>query len=185
MLHFPAYAWNVRKRLLLADATFKSYDQSFSRPIVCVDSISEISFYISLFPTEKNTVRGQQKYAHVFETYLAIAITYAFSESRFGIYAKSCIYTEIFGVMMCFWCEICSKAWFWSKSCFCCSRTVESVPDQTDPGFGFAMVESTPHYLESCFFLIFEMHYVRHSLWIWNVLGCYFYSKQFSYVYRP
>ena len=26
------------------------------------------------------------------------------------------------------------------------------------------MVESTPGYLESCFFLIFEIHYVRHSL---------------------
>ena len=32
------------------------------------------------------------------------------------------------------------------------SRTAASVPDQTDPGFGFTMVESTPGYLESCFF---------------------------------
>ena len=39
--------------------------------------------------------------------------------------------------------------------------------DQTDPGFRFAIVERTPGWMESCF-LIFEIHYMRHSLSIFQ-----------------
>ena len=39
-----------------------------------------------------------------------------------------------------------------TKSCFCCSRTACNGSEKTKPSVGLEMVESTPHYLESCFF---------------------------------
>ena len=66
------------------------------------------------------------------------------------------LYRGDFGIIINFYKKLGSKSSFWSKSCFCCSRTASSVPDQTDPWFGFAMVESTSDYLE--------------FLYIWNTL---------------
>ena len=83
------------------------------------------------FRRNKNCLR-EVKTKPVSKRYLEIAESYYVLDNRFGIY-----------------------------ECFCCSRTATSVPDRTDLGFGFAMVEIIPSYLESCF-----LSYRHHSLYI-------------------
>ena len=116
----------------------------FPSPILCVDFIFEVTLVISLLPTEQKTASGGQKSKQVFSTYLKVAGAYAFSESRFGIYAKSCVYSDFFGMNDDFLWNLGPESCFWLKSCFCVSRTAKTVPDRTDPGVGFALVESTP-----------------------------------------
>ena len=57
---------------------------------------------------------------------------------------KSYVRRGVFGIIINFYGKLGSNSCFWQKSCFCCSRTAASVAHQTDSGFGFAMVESTP-----------------------------------------
>ena len=114
------------------------------------------SQFVHISPSDEiKTVSGRQKLKPVFKSYLEIAESYHVSDHRFGIYAQSYVYMEGFGVNINFYGELGTKYWFWQKSCVCCSRTAASVPDQTDPGFGFTRVESTPNPLLGILFFLY------------------------------
>ena len=72
--------------------------------------------------------------------------------AQIGIYAQSYVYLKIFMIIVDFQEKLGTESWFWSKSCFCSSRTAQSVPVSTDPRFEFAVVESTPSSLELKYF---------------------------------
>ena len=76
---------------------------TFPRPIVCVDFIFEVSSVVPPLPTEKKNFRWQRTWKSVFQEYLNIASTHEFSDCRFGIYAKSWVYTKFFTIMALFW----------------------------------------------------------------------------------
>ena len=151
VLHFPAYMKICFDCLLLAHSMLTNFFLRCSSPILCVDFIFEISLFISLLPTEQKNCLREAKLKTCFLTYLLIPMSYAVFDHIFGIYAQSYVYMEVFGINMGFYGDLEIKSCFWSKSCFCSSRTAASFPDQTDPGFWFAAVESTPDWLESCF----------------------------------
>ena len=134
--------------------------QPIPRPFVCVEFISEVGLVMSPLPTDQKTASGRQKWTQGFDSCLTIAWSYGVFDSKFGIYVKSYVYRGVFGIFINFYGELGSKSCLWPKSCFCYSRTAASVPDQTDPGFWSAIVESTSDWSESCFF----WWYVRHSL---------------------
>ena len=52
-----------------------------------------------------------QKSKPVFKGYLKIAGSYHVSDHRFGIYAQSCVYSEVFGVDVDFYGELRTKSW--------------------------------------------------------------------------
>ena len=83
-----------------------------------------------------------------------------FSDCRFGIYAKSCIYSNMFGIKIRFWWKVYNQSCFWSKSCFCCSRTADSVSRTFDTRFGKFRVENTLGEMEFVF-----LSDVRHTLY--------------------
>ena len=145
ILDFEISRKNRHERCLCGANGSHFQDYLFPSPIICVDSISAISLITSLLPTEQKTASWEQKRRHVFRGYFKIPGTYHFSEARFGIYAKSCIYMDIFWKSIDFPCELGPKACIWSKSCFCCSRNMGQVPDRTDHGFEFTVVESISH----------------------------------------
>ena len=86
-------------------------------------------------------------------------MSYAFSDCRFGIYAKSCIYSDNFGIKIRFWWKLHTQSCVWSKSCFCCSRTADSVSRTFDSRLGKFKVESTLGEME-----VFVLSDVRHTL---------------------
>ena len=96
----------------------------------------------------------------------AIAESYHVSDHRFGIYEQSYVYRDVFRVNVDFYGDLGTKSWFWPRSCFCCLRTAASVPDETDPGFGFVIVESTPDCLIVCvpLPLLFKRKHLRKTL---------------------
>ena len=65
---------------------------------------------------------------------------------------KGCIYSDIFGIKIRFWWKLHTKSCFWSKSCFCCSRTADCVSRTFDTRFGKFRVESTWGEMEFGFF---------------------------------
>ena len=90
-----------------------------------------------------------------------------------------------FGKITHFYEELGTKSCFWPKSCFCCSRTACNGLEKTKPAVGLEMFESTPHYLESCFFFILceplpsdksaNIHVVFciYSKWVYNTTKMY------------
>ena len=116
--------------------------------------------FISPLPTEQKTASGRQKWKPVSESYLKIAGSYGVFDSRFGICVKSYVYRDVFAIIIDFYGELGSKSCFWSKSCFCCSRTACNVSEKTKPAFGLGMFESTPITWNP----FFIWSYVRHSL---------------------
>ena len=129
-------------------------DLSFRFRVICYVWISFLTSVCSYCTFRRNTKlpQGDKKSKYVIKTYIEIEGSCHVSDYIFKINAKSYVYMEVFGVNVDFLGELGTKSWFWPKSCFGCSRTAASVPDQTDPGFEFTMVESTPGYLKSCFF---------------------------------
>ena len=116
---------------------------------ICGVFIFDVSLFISLLPTEQNTASGRQKLKPVFESYLKVAGSYGVFDSRFRIYVKSYVYRDVFGNIIDFYADLGTKSCFWSKSCFCCSRTACNGSEKTKPAVGLEMFESTPQYLES------------------------------------
>ena len=115
----------------------------FPSPFIYADFIFELSLLISLLPTERKNFPWAQKWKPGIQVYLKIPVSYAFSDARFGIYAKSCVYSKVFGIIALFWRKVSTRSCFWAKSCFCCSRTAKTVPVTFDPGSENFRVEST------------------------------------------
>ena len=118
---------------------------------------------------EQKTASRRQKWKPVFESYLMSAESNGAFDRRFGIYVKSYVSREFFVSLSFYYGELGSKSCFWQKSCFFCSQAAASVPDQTDPGFWFAIVESTPDWMESCFFWSYVHHSLPFLLWVFSV----------------
>ena len=88
-------------------------------------------------------------------------MSYGFSDSRFRIYAKSCLYSDHFDIKTPLWRKLQARSCFWAKSCFCCSRTAANFPRTFETRFGKFMVESTLGIMESCFCFWFS----KHTMW--------------------
>ena len=126
---------------------------TFPRSIVCVDFIFEVSSVIPPLPTEKKNFRWQQTWKSVFQEYLNIASTHEFSDCRFGIYAKSWVYTKFFYHHGTFFGGSYPPILFLpQKTGFCCSWTAKSGLRSTDHRFEKFRVESIYPQEESCFF---------------------------------
>ena len=78
-------------------------------------------------------------------------MSYGFSDRRFGIYAKSYVYSDIFDIKTPFWWKLQTQSCFWAKSCVCCSRTAANFPRTFETRFEKFRVESTLGKMESCF----------------------------------
>ena len=115
----------------------------FSSPTLCLDSISDVGLVITFLPTERKNFLRTQKWKLGFWGFLKIPGIYVFSDSRFGIYTKSYVNTNILDMISTFWRKVQSRARFASKTGFCSSRTAQRTLDRTDPRFGKFMFEST------------------------------------------
>ena len=78
-----------------------------------------------------------------FRGFLKIPGIYVFSDSRFGIYTKSYVYTNIFDTISTFWLKVLPKTGFRPKTGFCSSRTAQRTFASSDLRFGKFMLEST------------------------------------------
>ena len=79
-----------------AETNPKPAKNACASTFIWVDFILKVSLIISLLLTEQKNFSQEQNRKTRFYDYLAIAESYEFSMARFGIYAKSYVYTVIF-----------------------------------------------------------------------------------------
>ena len=115
-------------------------------------------------------------------------MSYAFSDYRFGIYARCCIYSDNFGIKLHFWWKLHIQSCFWSKSCFCCSWTADSVSRSFDTRFGKFMVERTLGEMEFVFLSdvrhtsVFEIDDMCCVKWRERGFSCNFYMQHIPFI---
>ena len=125
----------------------------------------KVSFVLSrLYVLVKKTTNAMKKFSRFFKIFSRFRKDTMFLTPDLESTQNLASYRTFRGSKHSFLAKLESKNRFGRKTGFCCSLWTERCSAKTNTTTKKFIFESTYHKLESCFFLIFEIHWINHTL---------------------